>query len=79
MRAYLLLVLLLLPLCSGAPKFSIRCYGEDFLMVRNMPLDCTGKVLQACYTRDNREKGCTRLELCNQPGWSCCHTDLCNA
>ncbi|KAI4790690.1 hypothetical protein KUCAC02_032729 [Chaenocephalus aceratus] len=78
MRAYLLL-LLLLPLGSGAPTFSILCYGEDFLMVNNMLLDCNRKVPQACYTRDNGEKGCTRLDSCNQPGWSCCHADRCNA
>uniref|UniRef100_A0A3P9PFE5 Uncharacterized protein n=1 Tax=Poecilia reticulata TaxID=8081 RepID=A0A3P9PFE5_POERE len=76
MKVYLLL-LLLLPLCS-AQRFHISCYGEDFLMVNNLLLQCTGKVQQACYTRDNGEKGCTRLENCSRPGWTCCHTDRCN-
>ncbi|WP_289465491.1 hypothetical protein [Klebsiella pneumoniae] len=76
MKAYLLL-LLLLPLCSA--KHSIECYGEDFLMVRNQRLQCSSKVQQACYTRDNGEKGCTRLDVCSHSGWTCCHTDLCNA
>ncbi|XP_042288607.1 uncharacterized protein wu:fj16a03 [Thunnus thynnus] len=78
MKCYLLL-LLLLPLCSGAQKFHIECYGQDFLMVDNMLLQCSSKVQQACYTKDNGEKGCTRLEFCSRPGWSCCHTSRCNA
>ncbi|CAI5655182.1 uncharacterized protein wu:fj16a03 [Oreochromis aureus] len=77
MKAYLLL-LLLIPLCS-AEQFYIECYGQDFLMVNNQLLQCTGKVQQACYTRDNGDKGCTRLEFCSRPGWSCCHTNRCNA
>ncbi|XP_044071407.1 uncharacterized protein wu:fj16a03 [Siniperca chuatsi] len=77
MKGYLLL-LLLLPLCS-AKQFSIKCYAEDFLMVNNLLLDCAGKVQQACYTRDSGEKGCTPLENCSRPGWTCCHTNLCNA
>ncbi|KAK2824757.1 hypothetical protein Q5P01_021932 [Channa striata] len=75
MKVYLLL-LLLLPLCS-AERFHIKCYGHDFLTV-NQVLDCSSKEQQACYTRDNGEKGCTRLSLCSKPGWNCCHTDLCN-
>ncbi|XP_035770732.1 uncharacterized protein LOC143421834 [Maylandia zebra] len=77
MKAYLLL-LLLIPLCS-AEQFYIECYGQDFLMVNNQLLQCTGKVQQACYTRDNGDKGCTRLEFCSRPGWTCCHTNRCNA
>uniref|UniRef100_A0A3B3U7X3 Uncharacterized protein n=2 Tax=Poecilia TaxID=8080 RepID=A0A3B3U7X3_9TELE len=77
MKVYLLLLLLLPPLCS-AQQFHISCYGEDFLMVNNLLLQCTGKVQQACYTRDNGEKGCTRLENCSRPGWTCCYTDRCN-
>ncbi|KAM4592089.1 uncharacterized protein PAE49_020811 [Odontesthes bonariensis] len=75
---YYLLLLLLLPLCT-AQKHHIKCYGHDFLMLTNQQLDCKSKVQQACYTRDNGEKGCTRLDLCSRPGWSCCHTNLCNA
>uniref|UniRef100_A0A096LZ87 Uncharacterized protein n=1 Tax=Poecilia formosa TaxID=48698 RepID=A0A096LZ87_POEFO len=66
------------PVCSSAQQFHISCYGEDFLMVNNLLLQCTGKVQQACYTRDNGEKGCTRLENCSRPGWTCCYTDRCN-
>ncbi|KAM7409200.1 hypothetical protein PAMA_002748 [Pampus argenteus] len=77
MKGYLLM-LLLLPLCS-AQKFHIECYGQDFLMVNNLLLQCTSKVQQACYSKDNGEKGCIRLELCSQPGWSCCYSDRCNA
>ncbi|XP_069033293.1 uncharacterized protein [Embiotoca jacksoni] len=76
MKFYLLL-LLLLPLCS-AQKFYIECYGEDFLMVNNQLLQCQGKEKQACYTRDNGEKGCTRLENCSRLGWVCCHSNRCN-
>ncbi|XP_059215846.1 uncharacterized protein wu:fj16a03 [Centropristis striata] len=75
MKAYLLL-LLLLPLCSG--EHSIRCYGQDFLQVNNLLLDCNSAVQQACYSRVNGEKGCTRLENCSKKGWTCCHTDGCN-
>uniref|UniRef100_A0AAQ5XQH6 Uncharacterized protein n=1 Tax=Amphiprion ocellaris TaxID=80972 RepID=A0AAQ5XQH6_AMPOC len=88
MKFYLLL-LLLLPLCSGtltpvtlyteAQQHYIECYGHDFLMVNNQLLQCTGKVQQVCYTRDNGEKGCTRLENCSRPGWNCCNTNSCNA
>lgn len=28
---------------------------------------------------DNGEKGCTRLEKCSSPSWTCCHTNQCNA
>ncbi|XP_041866870.1 uncharacterized protein wu:fj16a03 [Melanotaenia boesemani] len=76
MKFYLLL-LLLLPLCTA--QFSIECYGEDFLLVRNMLLHCNSKTPQACYTKDNGEKGCTVLKNCNLPKWTCCHTDRCNA
>ncbi|XP_035982435.1 uncharacterized protein wu:fj16a03 [Fundulus heteroclitus] len=72
-----LLLLLLLPLCS-AQTFHISCYGKDFLLVDDL-LQCTGKVQQACYTRDNGEKGCTRLENCSRRGWTCCYTDRCNS
>ncbi|XP_070833170.1 uncharacterized protein [Chaetodon trifascialis] len=78
MKCYLVLLLLLLPLCS-AEQFHIQCYGDDFLMVTNLLQDCSGKVQQACYTRDNKEKGCTQLENCSRPGWNCCFTDRCNA
>ncbi|XP_071750378.1 uncharacterized protein LOC139907789 [Centroberyx gerrardi] len=78
MKAHLLL-LLLLPLCIAEQQFYIECYGEDLLMVRNLLLQCSSKVQQACYTTVTGKKGCARLELCSQPGWSCCHTDLCNA
>ncbi|XP_051251699.1 uncharacterized protein wu:fj16a03 [Dicentrarchus labrax] len=77
MKVYLLL-LLLLPLCSAEQHY-IKCYGQDFLMVNNMLLDCTSRVKQACFTRNNGEKGCTRLDKCSDPGWTCCYTDLCNA
>ncbi|KAM8737914.1 uncharacterized protein AB9X84_021013 [Acanthopagrus schlegelii] len=76
MKVYLVL-LLLLPLCS-AKDFHIQCYGEDFLMVNNMLLDCRSKVQQACYTRDNGEKGCITLDRCSSPGWTCCHSNGCN-
>ncbi|XP_062851079.1 uncharacterized protein wu:fj16a03 [Trichomycterus rosablanca] len=78
MKAWFLLCLLL-PLCLGvAADFKIKCYGEDFLMVKNQVLQCSGKVQQACYTRSSGEKGCCRMEFCSRPGWKCCHTDLCN-
>ncbi|XP_035028661.2 uncharacterized protein wu:fj16a03 [Hippoglossus stenolepis] len=77
MKLYLLL-LLLLPLFS-AQQFSIDCYGEDFLMVNNQLLQCSSADQQACYTRDNGEKGCTRLENCSRKGWTCCHSNRCNA
>ncbi|KAF3707845.1 hypothetical protein EXN66_Car001018 [Channa argus] len=76
MKIYLLL-LLLLPLCSGEQSH-IKCYGQDFLMVNNVVLDCSSKVKQACYTRDNGEKGCALPRLCSRTGWTCCYTDLCN-
>lgn len=37
--------------CVAADEFRIQCYGEDFLMVNNLQLDCVSKVEQACYTR----------------------------
>uniref|UniRef100_A0A7N9AMU6 Uncharacterized protein n=1 Tax=Mastacembelus armatus TaxID=205130 RepID=A0A7N9AMU6_9TELE len=77
MKVYLLL-LLLLPLCT-AKEFYIECYGEDFLMVNNLLLQCASKVQQACYTRNNGEKGCIQLDYCSKPGWTCCHTNRCNA
>ncbi|XP_041920966.1 uncharacterized protein wu:fj16a03 [Alosa sapidissima] len=76
MKAYLLL-LILLPLCMA--DFQIRCKGEDFLMVRDMVLQCSGKTKQVCYTRKTGEKGCAREEFCKRPGWTCCEKDLCNA
>ncbi|XP_066535748.1 uncharacterized protein wu:fj16a03 [Hoplias malabaricus] len=76
MKAWFLL-LMLLPMCLG--DYKIQCYGEDFLMVRNLTLKCSSKVQQACYTRDSGEKGCARLDFCKKPGWDCCQTDLCNA
>ncbi|XP_047458286.1 uncharacterized protein wu:fj16a03 [Mugil cephalus] len=75
MKFYLLL-LLLLPLCSA--RFDIECYGRDFLMLDDV-LHCSSKIQQACYTRDNGEKGCTTLKHCSKPGWTCCHTNRCNA
>uniref|UniRef100_A0A8C7X553 Uncharacterized protein n=1 Tax=Oryzias sinensis TaxID=183150 RepID=A0A8C7X553_9TELE len=76
MKCHLLLVLLLLPLSED---FLIECYGEDYFMVNNLLMQCRGKVQQACYTRSNGEKGCTRLENCSRAGWRCCYTDRCNA
>ncbi|XP_075902320.1 uncharacterized protein LOC142901627 [Nelusetta ayraudi] len=76
MKTYLLL-LLLLPLCSAT--FRIRCYGHDFLMVQNLLLDCNSEQEQACYTKDDGEKGCTLLKHCSRAGWQCCHTNGCNA
>ncbi|TNM99393.1 uncharacterized protein wu:fj16a03 [Takifugu flavidus] len=78
MKVFLVLLLVLLPLCSAA-KFRIRCQGEDFLMVRDMQLDCRSDTKQACYTRGNGEKGCTALDNCARAGWNCCFTDFCNA
>lgn len=37
--------------CVAAEKFHIKCYGEDFLMVNNLQMDCTSQVQQACYTK----------------------------
>lgn len=37
--------------CVAADEYNITCYGEDFLMVSNMQLNCVSKVKQACYTR----------------------------
>ncbi|KAA0717669.1 hypothetical protein E1301_Tti014554 [Triplophysa tibetana] len=76
MKAWLIL-LLLLPICTA--DHNIDCYGEDFLMVRNMVLHCRSKVPQACYTRGTGEKGCVRLEFCERKNWKCCHENLCNA
>ncbi|XP_049457257.1 uncharacterized protein wu:fj16a03 [Epinephelus fuscoguttatus] len=76
MKVYLLLMLLL-PILS-AQASNIKCYGEDSVWVRNMLLDCGGPVKQACYTRASGEKGCTTLDNCQQPGWTCCYTDGCN-
>nr|XP_055027102.1 uncharacterized protein wu:fj16a03 isoform X1 [Misgurnus anguillicaudatus] len=59
--------------------YHIECYGEDFLMVRNMILQCRSKVPQACYTRGTGEKGCVSLEFCERKGWKCCHENHCNA
>ncbi|KAG7334262.1 hypothetical protein KOW79_002669 [Hemibagrus wyckioides] len=77
------LLFVLLPLCLDstgvAAQYAIDCYGEDFLMVRNMVLHCKSKVQQACYTRSSGEKGCIRTEFCKRPGWKCCETNLCNA
>ncbi|XP_062319827.1 uncharacterized protein wu:fj16a03 isoform X1 [Osmerus eperlanus] len=67
------------PSCAAAQQFTIECYGEDFLMVRNQVLQCSSKVVQACYTRETGEKGCARLEFCDRPGWSCCFKNRCNA
>ncbi|XP_061822758.1 uncharacterized protein [Nerophis lumbriciformis] len=76
MKAYLLL-LLLLPLIS-AQQFTIECHGYDDYMV-NMKLKCqSSDVQQACYTRDNGEKGCIAVDKCSRPGWTCCHSNLCN-
>ncbi|XP_072565828.1 uncharacterized protein [Paramormyrops kingsleyae] len=72
-----LLLLLLLPLCAA--QFKIKCIGEDFLMLRNQLLSCSSKVPQACYTRVTGEKGCTTLNFCKSDGWTCCHTNRCNA
>ncbi|KAM9727933.1 uncharacterized protein ACNS7B_018223 [Menidia menidia] len=73
---FFLVLLLLLPLCSG--QHSIQCYGHDFLMLNNLLLHCKGPEQQACYTRDTGEKGCTPLKNCSRRGWACCHTDGCN-
>ncbi|XP_035461942.1 uncharacterized protein wu:fj16a03 [Scophthalmus maximus] len=78
MKVCLLLLLLLLPICS-AQQFNIECYGEDFYMVNNQLLTCSGGEQQACYTRDNGEKGCTRVKNCSKDGWNCCHSNRCNA
>lgn len=37
--------------CVAAAKFQIRCQGEDYLLVRDMELDCRSDTKQACYTR----------------------------
>ncbi|XP_057704659.1 uncharacterized protein wu:fj16a03 [Corythoichthys intestinalis] len=72
-----LLLLLLLPVFSAAD--SIRCYGEDHLLVRNMELTCdTSNQPQACYTRENGLKGCIDVALCSRSGFVCCNTELCN-
>uniref|UniRef100_A0A672GI39 Reverse transcriptase domain-containing protein n=1 Tax=Salarias fasciatus TaxID=181472 RepID=A0A672GI39_SALFA len=69
---------ILLPLYM-LPNFSIECYGQADYMVNDLLLQCNGKVQQACYTRDNNEKGCIHLAKCSDPGWTCCYTDRCNA
>ncbi|ROJ36068.1 hypothetical protein DPX16_12693 [Anabarilius grahami] len=63
----------------GAADYNIECYGEDFLMVRNMVLYCKSKVPQACYTRATGEKGCVSVEFCKRKGWKCCNENRCNA
>ncbi|KAG1941608.1 uncharacterized protein wu:fj16a03 [Pimephales promelas] len=73
----LFVLLLLLPLCMA--DYSIDCYGEDFLMVRNMVLHCKSKVPQACYTRVTGEKGCVSMNFCQRKGWNCCYESKCNA
>ncbi|KPP76810.1 hypothetical protein Z043_103816 [Scleropages formosus] len=77
MRSWMLLLLLVVPLCAAGYK--IECYGEDFLMVRNQLLQCSSRVPQACYSRATGEKGCATLEFCKREGWKCCHEDHCNA
>ncbi|RXN24761.1 zinc-binding A33-like protein [Labeo rohita] len=59
--------------------YYIECYGEDFLMVRNMVLQCRSKVPQSCYTRATGEKGCVSVEFCKRKGWKCCNENRCNA
>ncbi|XP_065107829.1 uncharacterized protein [Paramisgurnus dabryanus] len=76
MKAWFVL-LLLLPICTA--DYYIECYGEDFLMVRNMVLQCRSKVPQACYTRETGEKGCVSLDFCESKGWKCCQEHHCNA
>ncbi|XP_055018730.1 uncharacterized protein wu:fj16a03 [Boleophthalmus pectinirostris] len=76
MKTQIVLILLLLPLCSG--QNYIECYGQDFLSVNNLLLQCSGPKPQACYTRDSGEKGCTELKNCLRPGWTCCKTNRCN-
>ncbi|KAJ8250629.1 hypothetical protein COCON_G00225510 [Conger conger] len=74
-----LALLLLLPLCAAQQEYYIECIGEDFLFVRNDLLRCKSKVPQACYTKGKGDKGCTTLEFCSRPGWTCCYTNRCNA
>ncbi|TRY85630.1 hypothetical protein DNTS_008791 [Danionella cerebrum] len=76
MKTWFVLFLLLLPL-STADHY-IECYGEDFLMVRGMVLQCRSKVPQACYTRETKEKGCVSVEFCKRKGWKCCYENRCN-
>ncbi|KAG5831305.1 uncharacterized protein wu:fj16a03 [Anguilla rostrata] len=71
-----LVLLLLLPLCTA--QFQIECYGEDHLFVRNQLLQCKSKVRQVCYTKVNGDKGCTTLDYCQRPGWTCCEKNRCN-
>ncbi|KAJ8248329.1 hypothetical protein GJAV_G00240850 [Gymnothorax javanicus] len=73
-----LALLLLLPLCT-AQLYQIDCYGEDFLTVRNQLLHCRSKVPQACYKKDNGDKGCITLEYCQKTEYKCCYKDRCNA
>ncbi|XP_061140376.1 uncharacterized protein wu:fj16a03 [Syngnathus typhle] len=73
----LLLLLLLLPVCSE--QFSIDCYGRDPLAMVPHILNCnSADEPQACYERDNGEKGCVTHDKCSLPGWTCCYSSLCN-
>ncbi|NP_001295483.1 uncharacterized protein LOC335475 precursor [Danio rerio] len=76
MKAWFVLFLLL-PVCMA--DYYIKCMGEDFLMVREMALECRSKVPQACYTRATGEKGCVSEQFCEKKGWKCCYEHLCNA
>ncbi|XP_077437982.1 uncharacterized protein LOC144061416 [Vanacampus margaritifer] len=71
-----LFLLLLLPVCSA--QFHIECYGRDPLGMLPQILHCSGQTLQACYIRDNGEKGCVTMDRCSQAGWTCCDGALCN-
>ncbi|XP_074531486.1 uncharacterized protein LOC141794839 [Halichoeres trimaculatus] len=77
MKVYLLLLLLVVPLCS-AKKHTIHCYGHDHLMLTNLLMECTSDVEQACFTKANGEKGCIQTPYCSKPEWNCCYTDRCN-
>uniref|UniRef100_A0A3Q2XDN1 Wu:fj16a03 n=1 Tax=Hippocampus comes TaxID=109280 RepID=A0A3Q2XDN1_HIPCM len=76
MKPFLFLLLLLLPVCSA--EFRIDCYSRDPLGMQPPVLNCRSDVEQACYSRDNGEKGCVTLEKCSRPGWTCCDGSLCN-
>ncbi|XP_061645702.1 uncharacterized protein wu:fj16a03 [Phyllopteryx taeniolatus] len=71
-----LLLLALAAVCSA--DFYIECHGRDDLMLTPQILRCRSAVKQACYSRDNGEKGCAVLDLCARPGWRCCYSDRCN-